>query len=545
MDFNSFGLTAKLATGLCLKAKEAEVVLSMTEHGGRVLSEVAKLGVDRLASVRAAMDDDLGAPTAGHVQKLIFVLQLLDKIADSFCELGNDYDSTIALLGDLLQARQFKLTTSGSLDEALRQKLTIHVPGWTDALLERVIGHDAFAAAVLDAIEANLKTMACNAGLLLLACSILSKLVKLETQTKRSHWMVGSSDRNLFALSVCLSRNCGESFSREPFLIGFPEAPGRQSNEPATSYDVALTLVQSFYCHSDEHDFAIVEAALFNEILDCGENEGDHYWSKKFVSDLWCFLARFAFASICGRHVELLLGVYMQTDGQRNLYLKALLARLSRLLARGDKELLTSKFDPLSNIAHLKAWTALDPCVFPVNFKNMILKDAAAVQLNKLERGKLADHGVASSAMQVLLSLWKGLDSTTVAGISKTTYAIWKKLDASKYSVKRRKEEDITAVREFVESLCRLSRFCLQSDALDAAAKSTMIELIRSFSVRSDHPDYLLYLLADLLRAHPALLPINNEVMNAVEYLLHQTSENKALELKVMDTCKSFGDDER
>ena len=39
--------------------------------------------------------------------------------------------------------------------------------------------------------------------------------------------------------------------------------------------------------------FAALEAALFAEILDCsGPDFGADYWSKRFASDLWCFVAR-------------------------------------------------------------------------------------------------------------------------------------------------------------------------------------------------------------------------------------------------------------
>ena len=56
-----------------------------------------------------------------------------------------------------------------------------------------------------------------------------------------------------------------------------------------------LKLAESIELPPSDHqdDFAALEAALFAEILDCSEPHfGADYWSKRFASDLWCFVAR-------------------------------------------------------------------------------------------------------------------------------------------------------------------------------------------------------------------------------------------------------------
>ena len=116
-----------------------------------------------------------------------------------------------------------------------------------------------------------------------------------------------------------------------------------QVTGPVGAYEYALILVQSFAVHADQDDFAVIEAALFSEIFDREPEFGTDYWSKRLASDLWCFVARYAYAPICGHHVDLLVEAYLASEedgsgGGDDVYLKTLLHRLSGLLSAASRD---------------------------------------------------------------------------------------------------------------------------------------------------------------------------------------------------------------
>jgi hypothetical protein len=128
------------------------------------------------------VDGEGSRPSAGEVQKLVFLLQVLDKMAELF-GIGTDFKDLIDLLSTLVQIRDFSTTRDAEMGEALKQKLTIHVPGWTESIIDRLIAENGFARAALKSEGPS------DFGHFLLTCTILSRLVKVEDkQVKDVNW---------------------------------------------------------------------------------------------------------------------------------------------------------------------------------------------------------------------------------------------------------------------------------------------------------------------------------------------------------------------
>ena len=68
-----------------------------------------------------------------------------------------------------------------------------------------------------------------------------------------------------------------------------------------------------------------------------------HPRSKRLASDLWCFVARYAYAPICGHHVDLLVEAHLTSSPSDNVYLRALLHRLSGLLSAASRDKVTQQ----------------------------------------------------------------------------------------------------------------------------------------------------------------------------------------------------------
>ena len=216
LDFNSFGIAARMGIAIGQLALRSGIRLRLE---GGVFGDAAKVGLECLRPVSEAVAS-CSAPGPGEVQKLVFVLQLIEKMADLFSGgLGGGYSDQIDLLKELVQARDHSATSISGADEALRQKLTIHVPGRTVAIIDRMCGEALFAMELLSTSSSSSEG---NFGLFLLSCTVLSRLPKLPKPVKDANWFLatdGGGGTNLLTLIFELARGCGEQFSRDPYLI--------------------------------------------------------------------------------------------------------------------------------------------------------------------------------------------------------------------------------------------------------------------------------------------------------------------------------------
>jgi hypothetical protein len=307
-----------------------------------------------------------------------------------------------------------------------------------------------------------------------------------------------------------------------------------------SAYEFAITLVQSFIVHADRDDFTAIERGLFSEILDnSAVGSGADYWSKKLASDVWCFLARYAVASVCGSHVKLLTDAHLST-ASCNIYLRALIFRLSSCISVASRDVFMTAYDPRSNPDKLAAWAALDSTLCNESFKSC-LRDFSAVNLKKFEDGRLTKLSLVTASMRVLVRLFDGDNDGARVGISASVAAIWAKLSAGGYEPSAKNEP----AASFLESLCKLTRKCLESRSMSAKSFADIVGDLESIAARSGRPDYVSYLQADILRAHETLLPENDAVVSALSTVLSCDRLSPAVELKLFDTFKTYAEDGR
>ena len=265
LDFASFGIAARMgiAVGGQLTADSGR--RDLLRLGDGVFAEAAKIGLECLRPVSEAVASSScgggegGGPSPGQVQKLVFVLQLIEKMTELFGGgLGGGYSDQVDLLQELVQARHHAANSIAGADEALRQKLTIHVPGRTEALVDQLSGDALFAKELLSRAADGGGGSGCF-GLFLLSCTVLSRLPRLPKPAKDAHWFsADGGGGDLLDLVFASCRRCGDHFSRDPFLLPAVDTiDGRRVAGPVGAYEYALTLVQSFVSHADQGGNAI------------------------------------------------------------------------------------------------------------------------------------------------------------------------------------------------------------------------------------------------------------------------------------------------
>ena len=125
LDFNTFGIAARMGIAIGQLALRSGIGDLRLEGG--VFGAAAKVGLECLRPVSEAVASASSSSSSvgpGEVQKLVFVLQLIEKMADLFSGEGGigdgGHSDQIALLKELVQARVHSATYIAGADEALR-----------------------------------------------------------------------------------------------------------------------------------------------------------------------------------------------------------------------------------------------------------------------------------------------------------------------------------------------------------------------------------------------------------------------------------------
>ena len=124
LDFNTFGIAARMGIAIGQLALRSGIGDLRLEGG--VFGAAAKVGLECLRPVSEAVASASSSSSVGpgEVQKLVFVLQLIEKMADLFSGEGGigdgGHSDQIALLKELVQARVHSATYIAGADEALR-----------------------------------------------------------------------------------------------------------------------------------------------------------------------------------------------------------------------------------------------------------------------------------------------------------------------------------------------------------------------------------------------------------------------------------------